>query len=355
MRILICGLGGIGQRHARNLRELLGPGLELVAWRVRGLSRTVSDKLEIEAGVDVEKKYGIERVDSLAAGLARKPDAALVCNPSSQHVDTAMAAAITGCHLFIEKPLAHEARGVAQLIDITRKAGVTGMVGYQLRFHPCVRKLGEWLASGAIGPVLAVRAVVGEYLPWFHRYEDYREMYAARRDLGGGVVLSQIHEFDYLQHLFGMPSRLTAVGGHLSSLELDVEDVASVLMDVGRDGRHVPVHLQQDYLQRPPNRACEVTGDSGRITLDLTVPSLTRWDTNGEVAERFTPEGFVRNQLFRDEMKHFLDCIGGRAKPAPSIADGARSLALALATHEALATNQSVDVAAFASKAGIPL
>jgi predicted dehydrogenase len=355
MRVLVCGLGGIGQRHARNLRELLGKDLELDAWRVRGLSRTVSDRLEIEAGVDVEAKYGISRVDSLAEGLARKPDAVLVCNPSSHHVETAMAAAIKGCHVFIEKPLAHDAKGVGQLIDVARKAGVVGMVGYQLRFHPCIRKLGEWLAAGSIGPVLAVRAVVGEYLPWFHRYEDYREMYAARRELGGGVVLSQIHEFDYLQHLFGMPTRLAAVGGHLSSLELNVEDVASVLMDVGRDGRHVPMHLQQDFVQRPPNRGCEVTGDSGRITLDFTVPSLTRWDTNGEIAERFTPEGFVRNQLFLDEMKHFLDCIAGRVKPESSIADGARSLALALATHEALETRQTIDVAAFSAKAGLPL
>lgn len=353
MKILICGLGGIGQRHARNLRSLLGTDIELVAWRVRGLARTVGDRLDIEAGVDVEAKYGITRVASLEAGLATRPDAVLVCNPSSRHVSTARAAVDAGCHVFVEKPLAHDAAGVGDLVRAARERGVIGMVGFQLRFHPCLRKLGQWLADGTIGTVVAVRAVVGEYLPWFHRYEDYREMYAARRALGGGVVLSQIHELDYLQHLFGMPSHLWAVGGHLSSLDLDVEDVASVLMDVGRAGRSLPVHLQQDYLQRPPQRGCDVVGDDGRITLDLAMPSLTRWNAAGDVAERFAPEAFVRNQLFLDEMAQFHRCVTTGATPDVTLADGARSLLLALAALESLRTRTIVDVPALAAASGL--
>ena len=88
-------------------------------------------------------------------------------------------------------------------------------------------------------------------MPGWHPYEDYRALYAARADLGGGVVLSQIHEFDYLYALFGLPRRLFAIGGHLSHLEIDVEDVASTLMEFNVDGHILPVHLQQDYLQRP--------------------------------------------------------------------------------------------------------
>lgn len=352
MKVLVCGLGGIGQRHVRNLRTLLGDELEVLAWRARGLTLALNDRLEVEPGADVETKYGITRVRSLADGLAARPDAVLVCNPSSEHVSTARAAIDAGCHVFVEKPLSHDATGVASLVRAADARGLTGLVGYQLRFHPCLRTLEAWLGRGAIGPVLAVRAVVGEYLPWFHRYEDYRTMYAARRALGGGVVLSQIHELDYLQHLFGMPARLAAVGGHLSSLELDVEDVASILMEVDRDGLRIPVHLQQDFLQRPAQRGCEVVGDEGRIHMDLVALTVTRWGANGDVAEQFTPEGFVRNQLFLDEMLHFLDCIAGRAKPVATLASGARSLALALATHEALASRAMVDVGAFASRTG---
>src|SRR5204863_5216651 len=133
--------------------------------------------------------------------------------------------------------------------------GLVALVGYQLRFHPAFKQVQEWLGAAAVGRVLAVRAEVGEFLPAFHTYEDYRQMYAARSDLGGGVVVTQIHELDYLYALFGPPRRVFALGGHLSSLEVDVEDVASTLLEWRSPaGDLIPVHLHQDYVQRPPSR-----------------------------------------------------------------------------------------------------
>ena len=105
------------------------------------------------------------------------------------------------------------------------------MVGYQLRFHPCLLALQRALHENSLGHLLSVRAHVGEYLPGWHPYEDYRQMYASRSDLGGGVLVTQIHEFDYLYALFGLPRRVFAIGGHWSHLEIDVEDVASTLME----------------------------------------------------------------------------------------------------------------------------
>src|SRR5262249_19596141 len=146
-----------------------------------------------------------------------------VCNPSSLHVPVALAALGAGSHVFVEKPLSNNTNNVDVLIAEAKRTGLVGYVGCQFRFHPAVKDLQRSLETGGIGRVLAVRAVVGEYLPGFHLYEDYRSMYAARRDLGGGVVLTQIHELDYLSLLFGMPRRVFAIGGHLSKLEVDVE------------------------------------------------------------------------------------------------------------------------------------
>src|SRR5580700_11508624 len=154
----------------------------------------------------------------------------------------------------------------------------------------------EIVRKGMLGNLLAVRAVVGEYLPGFHRYEDYRGLYAARADLGGGVILSQIHEFDYLYALFGLPRRLFAIGGHLSHLEIDVEDVASTLMEFNIDGHILPVHLQQDYLQRPSSRSCEVLGSRGKVFMDLPALSLTRHDADGAVVESRNWANWNRNE-----------------------------------------------------------
>src|SRR5262249_36218301 len=148
---------------------------------------------------------GIHTVASLEAGLAECPDVTFVCNPSSEHVPVALAAVRAGSHVFVEKPLSADLNGVDELIEEAARRDRVGCVGYQLRFHPALRELGRLVNSGSLGHILSIRAQVGEYLPNFHRYEDYREMYASRRELGGGVILSQIHELDYLIMLFGMP------------------------------------------------------------------------------------------------------------------------------------------------------
>jgi len=251
MKLLIVGLGAIGQRHVRNLRALLRDSVELLAARSRGLSHVLSDATTVEAREGLCEKYGIRAFATLDDALAHKPDVAFVCNPTSLHIGTALALARAGCHLFIEKPLAHEYAGVEELLGIVERQGLVATVGYQFRFHPCLTTTYALLRSGAIGRVLAVRAEVGEYLPGWHTYEDYRGTYGGSRDLGGGTLLSQIHEMDYLYWFFGLPQRVFTLGGHLSRLDIDVEDVTSTLMQFERDGIQFPVHLHQDYVQRP--------------------------------------------------------------------------------------------------------
>ena len=185
---------------------------------------------------------------------------------------------------------------------------------------------------------------VGEYLPGWHTYEDYRQMYASRADLGGGVILSQIHELDYVYWLFGPPRRVFALGGHLSSLEIDVEDVACALFECVVDGRAVPVHVHQDYLQRPPSRGCKVIGDAGKVLVDLQELSVTVFDEQGGLAEASDFAGFQRNELFLSEAKHFLACLKGEEAPQVTVRDGAQSLRMALAAKESLATGQVVEL-----------
>lgn len=344
-KALFIGLGGVGQRHLRNLRALRGDSVDVIAYRTRGLTQTLTDKLEVEPNADLETKYGVRAFRSIEEALADKPDAAFICNPSSMHVAVARACASAGCHLFVEKPLSDSLEGLDALAKLVDDAKLVGFVGYQLRFHPLVKALGERLASEAVGPIVGVKAEVGEYLPAWHPYEDYREMYASRRALGGGVVITQIHEFDYLYSLFGVPRRVFAMGGHLSSLEVDVEDFASVSMECTTTrGRLLPVHLHQDYIQRPPSRTCTVIGDQGRIHLDFHALSMRVYDGAGKLVEDVSFAGFARNQLFVDEMNHFLACVEGRERPLVSLRDGTQSLRMALAARESLETGRVVEL-----------
>jgi predicted dehydrogenase len=326
------------------MRTLLGSQLEILAFRVRGNPEVLTDTLTIECGSNLEEKYNLQIFRDFDQALSQKPEAVFICNPSSMHIPLAVKAARAGCHLFIEKPLSHNFDQIDDLMLLARQQNIKVVVGYQMRYHPCLLRLRRLLNEQAIGRILSVRAEVAEYLPGWHTYEDYRNTYGSRRDLGGGAVLSQIHELDYLFWFFGLPRRVFAIGGHLSSLEIDVEDTVEILMEYDIDNHLMPVSLHQDYLQRPPNRTCQLIGDSGKILMDLRSLSITMYDNNGKQIELTSFADFERNQLFLDELQDFLDCIkGGKTSPV-SLQDGAQSLRMALAAKESLATGKVVEL-----------
>jgi predicted dehydrogenase len=189
MKILIMGLGGIGQRHLRNLRILGGNDLEIIAYDPRSDVPVLTDQLKVEEGTSLEKKYNLGIFMDIEQALAQGPQAAFICNPTSLHITAAIRAAREGCALFIEKPLSHNLENVDELISLVESRGLAAVVGYQMRFHPCLQRLHALVQEKKVGRILSVRAVVGEYLPGWHTYEDYRQSYASRQYLGGGVIL----------------------------------------------------------------------------------------------------------------------------------------------------------------------
>ena len=343
MKALVVGLGAIGQRHARNLRALLGDELELSALRSRRDTRVVTDGLAVGAGHAEDDCNGGVFTD-IGAALAAGPDIVLVCNPTRLHVPVAYAAVRAGASVFLEKPLSDDLQGVAELQALAAERQAVVAVGCQLRYHPALLRLRELLGKEALGRLVTAQVEEGEYLPGWHPYEDYRESYAARRDLGGGVVLTQIHELDYVHWLFGLPRRVYAVGGTLGSLDIDVEDTASALFHHHVDGRSVPVHVHLDYLQRPPRRTCRVVGEDGSIAVDLRAPSLVWTDADGRVVERDDYEDFERAHMFVDELADFIDCVRHHRAPEVGLAHAADTLRLALAVRRSLALGRLEEI-----------
>lgn len=342
MKILFCGLGGIGQRHLRNLRQLLGDELQVHAYRVRGQRIKLRDNLTVDEGADLERDYAIVVHHDLAEALAEKPAAALICNPNSLHVPVALECVRAGVPVFMEKPLASDLAGIDKLLAEVEQRRLPFHVGYNFRFHPGLQRLKALLESGFFGRLLSVRSEIGEYLPNWHRYEDYRQMYAARADQGGGVVLSQIHEMDLIYWFFGLPRSIVTYGGQLSHLEIDVEDTASSLMRCDNAMGSFPILLHQDYLQRPPVRCFKIVGDAGYAEIDLLANRLRVYGAEGELSEENDFPGFVRNDMFLAQARHFLDCVNGLATPQVSLHDGLQSLRLALAALRSLKEGREV-------------
>lgn len=343
IKILFIGLGSIGQRHLRNIYAKFGDRAIILAYRVRNLNRTITPNLTVDENVNFIKKYSVNVFTDFNEVLAQLPDVAFICNPTSLHVSPCLAVARAGCDFFVEKPLSNSLDGIDELISICQSKKLVSLVGYQLRFHPCYKLLKELVSEGTIGNLLSVHAEAGEYLPGWHKYEDYRQMYASRKDLGGGVVLSQIHEIDYLYDLFGMPGKVVALGGHLSNLKIDVEDVADVLLKMTFRGKSLPISLHMDYIQQPPSRNCKIIGELGKITMDLTRLKVIveKPDKEKEIHDF---GGLERNELFIKETDHFFECVANRQKPVVTLRDGFNSLRIALAIKQSMETGKIISL-----------
>lgn len=318
--ILIVGLGSIGRRHLRNLRALGWSNIRLLR---TGLATLPDDALE---------GYPVER--DLDGALASQPLAVIVANPTALHLPVAVAAARAGCHLLIEKPLSHEFTDVAALEEAVGWRDVRVLMGFQFRFNPGLRQLKAWLDGGSIGCVTSVHVHWGEYLPHMHPWEDHRLGYAARPELGGGVLLTLCHPFDYLRWLIGEVEEVTALETATDGeLALDVESNVDLVL---RLGGGVPAVVHLDFLQRPTDHRLIIVGSEGSLSWSQRDHAARRYSPLSGVWETVpAPPGFDRNTMFRDEMRHFLACVDGRARPLCTLEDGKAALRVSLAARRA--------------------
>ncbi len=319
MKFLFAGCGSIGRRHIANLKAL-EPSCEIMAYRVRG-----------EPLGEFGKTHAIQEISGLDAALDWGPDAVFVTNPTSLHLPVAMKAAKRGMPLFIEKPLSHSLSGVNDFLRLCQKKKLLVLVGYKMRFHPSVLKIKSLVEKGTVGRVLAAKAQYGGYLPDWHPWEDYRGMYSAQKKLGGGIVLDAIHELDYLSWIMGPVKTVQAMGGRLSNLDIDTEDMVEMLLQF-RSGALGNVHA--NYLQRPEYRSCQIIGEEGSIFWDSLKKVVEvycgcekRWERHEE------PAGFEANAMFLAEMRHFLACLAGREKPLHTLQEARDILAVSLAAR----------------------
>ncbi|NDJ62250.1 MAG: Gfo/Idh/MocA family oxidoreductase [Chloroflexi bacterium] len=324
--ILLVGFGSIGRRHLRNLRALGQTALSVY--------RTGRSTLPADELADVRVYTDLD------AALAQRPLAAVIANPTALHIPAATAAAEAGCHLLLEKPIAHNLDGVDHLQQIVASQHLTVLVGFQFRFHPGLQQIKRLLASDVIGPVVSAQAHWGEYLPNWHPWEDYRQSYSARPELGGGVVLTLCHPFDYLRWLLGEVVEITAQLGYNGGLEIAVEDTAQIGLRF-ESGAVGSVHLS--YVERPHSHWLHLVGQRGTIHWDNRDGHVRWYRADADTWDTFVPpEDFERNTMFMDQMAHFLACLRGTEQADCTLADGVRVQEIALAVKRAAADRATI-------------
>ncbi len=289
LKICFVGIGSIAKRHIFNIKNYLNEDYpcQIDAYRSSNslLDENISKYITNEYNDydDVPKDY----------------DAIFITNPTRFHFDTLKLFKDNSDNFFIEKPIV-DSKDIN--MDFEEFKSKTCYVACPLRHGNVIRYLKDNLD---LDKVNSVRSICSTYLPEWHPDEDYRNSYSAKKELGGGVSIDLIHEWDYLTYLFGMPREVYRILDKVSNLEIDTEDISIYIAKY----EEMLLELHLDYFGRSPIRELMIFKDDETIIGDIFNNKIINKNT-GEIID-FNEK---RNDYQVEELKYFFSLINNNAK-----------------------------------------
>ncbi len=280
MKIIFFGLGSIGNRQAKILKDSFP--CKLFALR-SGVSKKRNN-------LKIKELHLWKEVAQL------KPGIAFITNPTFLHMKTALKCASLGMHLFIEKPISHTLEGIDTLADICQKKKLTCYTAFCLRFHPVVKRLKKMISGKKI---FHVRISCSSYLP---DWRDKKDTYSSFANKGGGVLLDLSHEFDYIYYLFGPIKIIKGVFGRVGRVTQDSEDFADVLIKT-TNGININLHL--NFFSKLNERKIIIDHEKDCIIADLLSGQII--SSKGKKNYQFKVE---RNEYLKEQIEYFFKNIG---------------------------------------------
>ena len=188
-------------------------------------------------------------------------EAAIICTPTVFHKEQSIKFLENKIPVLCEKPIAHTYQDGREIIKVATENNTKFMVGYNQRYYASYKKFQEarW------GKPIYAESVWSELVSGWHPHEDYRESYAVRPDLGGGVPLTLSHDFDWWTGLFG---DLNVLSVHHSTGALDVDIPTSYDIVLDNQDSSVQVRMHLDYEGMPPKRYYKVEYEKGELFYD---------------------------------------------------------------------------------------
>ena len=289
-KILFIGLGGAGQRHLRVFHRLLDDRKKFSTYRHSGSTPLLNPDFTVNESDTLKDLYGLIEFESLEDAFADKPDLTVISSPTSSHRGLMMKALQAGSAVFVEKPWAENLLefDVFEAEVINRK--LPFLISFQRRYHPQLLKVKELISRGTIGKIICASFEIFSDVRKWHTYEDWKKLYAVRSDLGGGVLLTEIHEIDLIYWYFGVPKSVFCYGGIFGAEVIDVEDSAQMILSYPT----FSITVSLCFMYSIPSRTFKIYGSEGEIS----------WDEDGAVLKTVLASGqseFLVNSLYKSE------------------------------------------------------
>lgn len=287
-KIAFVGLGSIATRHLKNVATYLSNrgdtySIDLYRSQMRPLPE------ELQSLVSEVYLYA----DEIPA--ERRYDVVFVTNPTSMHYETLEKFCKNTKSFFIEKPV-FDSTSVDEAI-FEKLKGIKCYVACPLRYNAVLQYVKNNVEQNR---VYSARAISSSYLPDWRPGQDYRLCYSAHRDMGGGVGIDLIHEWDYLTWLLGFPQECQSIQSKISDLEIDSDDIAIYIAK----NRNMTMELHLDYFGRSTVRTLDLFTKEDTLHCNL-IAGTVEYLRCGE-KKTFENE---RNAFQMREIAHFFDII----------------------------------------------
>ena len=314
-RILIIGVGSIGERHLRCFQKTERCALALCE---------TQPKLRDQ----IAQRYGIEDAyEDLDAVPLENFDAAVICTPAPFHVPMATKLAEAGLHVLIEKPLSTSLDGIERLKSVLHERKRIGALAYVNRAHPALAQMKQALDEKRFGEPRQLVSVSGQHFPTYR--PAYREIYYARHESGGGAIQDALtHSLNAGEWLIGPIDRLAADAAHQVLEDVSVEDTVHLM------ARHGDVlgSYSLNQFQAPNESFIQVNATHGSCRYEPR-HNRWRWIHHGDDEWREQEfEGIERDTTFIIQANAFMDCIEGISpRPLCTVEEGEQTLRVNLA------------------------
>lgn len=284
MNVLIVGLGSIAAKHIKALNEINGD-IHLYALRSGATSEKMTGITDI---------YNLNEVDVTF-------DFAIISNPTHLHYAFIEILADKGIDLFIEKPPVSSLHNVESLMSKIEAKNTLTYVACNLRFHPCIQFLKKRLEELPGKKINEVNIYCGSYLPDWRPGKNFREIYSANAEMGGGVHLDLFHELDYTYWLFGKPNKSAGIRRNSSSLDISASDYANYILEYD----NFTASIILNYYRRDAKRTIEILFEDETWNVDLIKNTITRNDG----VEIFSDSTFSVVKTYTDQMNYFINIL----------------------------------------------
>lgn len=293
LNVCFVGLGSIAKRHINNLYDIS---------RAENVTLNIdcfrSSKRELPADVKKLIRNVYYSIKEVPTGY----DAVFITNPTNMHISAISDFYKKSRSFFIEKPLCERGQNVLKLNKLLEDSNKLFYVACPLRYTNVIQYIKN---NVDFSTAHSVRCISSSYLPDWRPGTDYRSTYSAHKDMGGGVSIDLIHEWDYIYYLLGKPNKVYSLIKKVSNLEIDSDDIALYIADYG--DKTVELHL--DYFGKKTIRQIEIFTDDDTILGDLT---------EGKIYYKYTGKTIdlseKRNDYQKKELEHFLACVEGKAE-----------------------------------------